>query len=615
MTTLLSVKNIKKEWNGQPLFENVTFHIVKGERIALHGRNGCGKTTLLRMLLGEEVCTSGMIERSLPLEEWGWMKQHDVSADGLTAIEVAQRESGRCWELKMALRKQELVLEGLTGAETEREAARYGELLEEYASLQGYNWEAETEAVLQRVGMPADTWSVPYSKLSGGQKTRVRIASLMLRRPQVLVLDEPTNHLDSAGLEWLEQWIREYRGTLIFVSHDRTFLDRIATGIYELSSGGMKCYKGNYSDYRLQKEREIKEQQTEYRKQEQARAALEASIRNYREWFHRAHRAATDVEVKITQSYYKAKANKNISRYHAKQKELERLEQDRVEKPREEQRLKIRLEDTGFQARTLLRMERVHFGFGDTVIFQDLTMSLGRGDRLAVLGPNGSGKTTLLRLLVGEIEPIAGDVLRHPQLKIGYFSQELEELPYHQTLLDSLLELPSMTQTEARTLLGCFLFSRESVYKKIGDLSMGEQCRAAFLRLYFSGADLLVLDEPTNYLDISTREVLEDALLKYEGALVLVSHDRELIRRTANRLLELQPGGGHEWYEGGIKEREESRVAGVVSAGSDGEERMRLEWRLTELLGTTDSEAVDQKSVLAEIRKIRSRLDELNHKG
>lgn len=237
------------------------------------------------------------------------------------------------------------------------------------------------------------------------------------------------------------------------------------------------------------------------------RKALEETIRNYQEWFHKAHNSATDVEVKITQSFYKAKANKNISRYHAKQKQLERLERERVDKPREAAKLNMELHMNPLAARQLLALEEVSFSYtGDKLLLRDLRITLERGDRLAVRGPNGTGKTTLLKLMIGELEPSQGKVTRHPQLKIGYFSQELEGLPENQTLLDSLLTLPSMTQSAARTILGCFLFSRDDVFKHIGDLSMGEKCRVAFLRLYFGGANLLVLDEPTNYLDIDTRK-------------------------------------------------------------------------------------------------------------
>jgi len=334
------------------------------------------------------------------------------------------------------------------------------------------------------------------------------------------------------------------------------------------------------------------------------------------------------VEVKITQSFYKAKANKNISRYHAKQKQLERLERERVDKPREAAKLNMELQMNPLAARQLLALEEVSFSYtGDKLLLRNLRITVERGDRLAVRGPNGTGKTTLLKLMIGELEPSQGKVTRHPQLKIGYFSQELEGLPENLTLLDSLLTLPSMTQSAARTILGCFLFSRDDVFKRIGDLSMGEKCRVAFLRLYFGGANLLVLDEPTNYLDIDTQEVMENVLKQASGALVLVSHDRMLTKSLANRLCDLEAGGTATLFEGGVSDWGQSskfREQALETRESD-DERLRLEMRLSELLSPvstagkdslTQPEHSNERAVeAAEIREIQQRLKQLKDKG
>ncbi|MGG1650179.1 ribosomal protection-like ABC-F family protein [Paenibacillus sp. NRS-1780] len=611
MKTILRIRNVIKDWNGTSLFENVSMDVTEGERLALFGRNGAGKTTLLRILLGDEAPTLGKVEHELPLEERGWLKQQDTIQSARTALEVAQQASPEHWRVKTTLKQLEAEI-AHRGEGTERQLEQYGELMDEYERLQGFAWESEVEKALTRMGMPAETWPVAYGDLSGGQKTRVRLAGLMVRQPKLLVLDEPTNHLDAEGLLWLEQWLSTYLGTLLFVSHDRAFLDRVATGICELTSTGIRRYKGDYTEYKAHKERELREQEASYRKQELARQALEETIRNYREWFHQAHRAASNVEMGITQSFYKAKANKNISRYHAKEKELERLEANRVEQPREAASLHMKLSDSGFQAKYFLRAEHVYFRYDDhNTIVQDLNLNITRGDRLAVRGPNGIGKTTLLRLLTGQLEPYKGKITANPQLKIGYFSQELEQLPENQTLLDSLLALPTMTQTEARTVLGCFLFAREDVFKRIGTLSMGEKCRVAFLRLYFSGANLLVLDEPTNYFDIETREIVEESLRSYDGALVLVSHDRELVRRTATRLLDMQSGGTYEIYEGTADEKQEEQRnrQREPEDQEQREERLRLQLRLTELMGTAGPNDENQE-LLSEIRRIRAKLDQ-----
>ncbi|PAF31996.1 ribosomal protection-like ABC-F family protein [Paenibacillus sp. 7516] len=626
MMTLVRLHEVSKEWNGMELFAGLNLEINEGERLAILGRNGCGKTTLLRIILGEEE-GGGHIERHIPQKEWGFMRQRSLIDPGMKVLDAVRKESGRIYEVKCELEELERRM-GMSGSEDEQRLLEaYTVAMEQYEQLNGYMWETEVEKVLTRLGLSSEHWNRSYHSLSGGQKTKARLAGLLISKPKFLILDEPTNHLDEDSMRWLEEWLSNYTGTLLFVSHDRTFIDQVATGVIEFSPQALTKYKGGYSDYKVHKERERREQETLYRKQELERKALEETIRNYQQWFHKAHNSATDVEVKITQSFYKAKANKNISRYHAKQKQLERLENERVEKPRDAAKLNMELQVDTLAARQLLEMRDVSFAYpGGHPLFHNLGIAVGRGDRLAVRGPNGTGKTTLLKLMIGELEPEQGVVRRHPQLKIGYFSQELEGLPENQTLLDSLLSLPSMTQSAARTILGCFLFTREDVFKRIGNLSMGEKCRVAFLRLYFGGANLLVLDEPTNYLDIDTQEVMENVLKQASGALVLVSHDRMLTKMLANRLLDLDPGGKFAVFEEGVLDWEQSRKLRDSSLGQreSDDERLRLEMRLSELLSPLSDagidilahpEAAEERAAKAtEIRDIQERLIQLKRK-
>ncbi|WP_172195585.1 ribosomal protection-like ABC-F family protein [Saccharibacillus qingshengii] len=631
MRTWMIAKELEKEWNGQPLFEKVNLEVTEGERLALFGRNGCGKTTLLRILAGMEEATGGSVERMLPIEEWGMMKQSEDVPEETTALERAYLEHDHLHALKMKLDRLAREMSG-SGQPAEQALEAYGPTLEEYESQGGFHWENEVEKQLQRIGMPKESWNLPYASLSGGQKTRVRLAALLAKSPKLLILDEPTNHLDEESLHWLEEQLRHYAGTLLFVSHDRQFIDEVATSVCELNPDGIVKYRGGYTDYQGYKERELREHEALHKKQEQQRKALEESIRNYQQWFLQAHNsAAHQSEVKITQSYYKAKAKKNISRYHAKQKQLERLDAESVGSVRHAPKLNMTLEDEGFEARTLLRFEHVDFAYADRTVLHHVHFQLDRGDRLAVRGPNGSGKTTLLRLATAKLAPTSGEVRLHPGVKIGYFSQELEGLPVDQSLLDSLLELPNMTQTQARTILGCFLFPREDVFKRIGDLSMGEKCRAAFIRLYFGGANLLVLDEPNNYLDIDTREVMEAALMRYPGALLLVSHDRMLVRKAANRIAEIEPEGGVALFEGSLEEQEENLRLQERSPGGreENERRLMLELKLAELLrGEAASRANETEyrkengelpdlfsaEVMSEIREVKKELAELAEK-
>lgn len=628
MTTLIHMHEISKEWNGQQLFEHVNLEITENERIAIFGRNGCGKTTLLHILTGSEQPSEGKLTIHHEPEEIGFMRQ-DFKADEVDSVqEVAYKESGAWGDLKLKLQKAEASLASGDVDQSPDLMIRYGEIMEQYEALGGYSREIELEKMMTQLGIGEELWARPYVSLSGGQKTRLRLAALLTRKPRLLILDEPTNHLDQESLIWLENWILSYQGTLIFVSHDRTFLDHIATSICELSKDGVRKYPGGYEDYKKQKKRERKEQETKYRKQELAKKALEESIRKYQEWFVKSHKNAGNVtETRAAESYYKARANKNISRYHAKQKQLERLEGDRVERPREGPKVSMELKDGEFEARIFVQLQDVEYRYKESgkPVISEANFSVQRGKRLVLRGPNGAGKTTLLKLITGSLTPQKGKVVLHPKTKIGYFSQELEGLQTEMTLLDSLLVNPYMTQTEARTVLGNFLFSKDDAFKKIGDLSMGERCRAAFIRLYFSGANLLVLDEPTNYLDIDTREVMETALLRYEGSLVFVSHDRTLVRKVANQLIEL---GGDEQgqlqiYDGTVEEYEEhlDRKNKAPSEREEDNRRMHLQHRLHELLTGSatsnhhSSQPADvesyymEESVLKEIRQIRAELD------
>ena len=413
----------------------------------------------------------------------------------------------------------------------------------------------------------------------------------------------------SSGLEtldWLEEWVKAYPGTVLYVSHDRTFIDRTATTVLELTKQGSRRYPGGYSDYRAQKELELRTQETLHAKQEQEREKLLESIRRYSEWFQQAHRAAGQND------FYRSKSKKNVSRLHAKESALERLEQDRVLKPRQAAQLNMQLDAGAFAASALLRMNNVGFAYdGDRKLFRHLNLSVNRGDRIAILGPNGTGKSTLLKLIAGLLSPVSGSVQLNPQTKIGYFAQELDNLKMEETILDSLLTLPDMTQSQARTILGCFMFTREDVFKKIADLSMGEKCRVAFLKLYFGSANLLVLDEPTNYLDIGTRERVEEALQRYPGALLLVTHDRYLASKTANRLVIMDGQEDPYLFAGTYDDYTARRRNRPLSANEQERENEcgQLELRLAQLMNSPEpQEAEASQSLALEIRQLGERI-------
>ncbi|MBB6671623.1 ribosomal protection-like ABC-F family protein [Cohnella nanjingensis] len=608
---LFKVKDLRKEWKGNVLFENVSFEVGEGERIALFGRNGVGKTTLLQGLLGRLAFDGGAVHRALPLAEWGALDQQPAAGLTIGALAFVLAGSPECDAAKQRL--DELQARMARSPADDALLQAYGEAYERYQQLDGYGWETKAEKSLRQLQLDPSVWTVPYGSLSGGQKTRVQLAALLAREPKLLVLDEPTNHLDAETLDWLENWVRQYPGTVLYVSHDRTFIDRTATSVLELDRGGCRRYAGGYTSYREQKRVEARTQAALYRKQELEKEKLLESIRRYAEWFQQAHEAAGQND------FLRAKSKKNVSRLHAKESALERLNRQRADQPRETAKLRMRLEGGSFEAGMMLALDDVGFAYeGERPLFAHLGLALRRGDRLAVLGPNGAGKSTLLKMLSGRLTPTGGTVRAHPQTRIAYFAQELDELDESSTILDSLLRLPDMTQTEARTLLGCFLFSREDAFKRIGDLSMGEKCRVAFLMLLFGRANLLVLDEPTNYLDIDTRERVEEALEAYPGALLLVSHDRYLLRRVANRLVLLTPGEAPRAYPGTYEEyfsRERRRDLDPAARERE-EERGRLELRLAQLIGLPEpaSEA-GREALLADIRRLRGQIEALGKDG
>lgn len=606
---ILQAYDLCKEWNGRALFQNISFAVKEGEVLALFGRNGVGKTTLLRALMDQIKLDSGKIERGIPIEQWGWLEQ-EVHLDAtLPLVQFVQLGLGEAAKVKQEM--DQLLLQMAEGQQ-EDNLIKYDQLYERYLQLGGYELETKVEKSLQQMKLDSSLWQVPFCQLSGGQKTRAQLASLMVREPAFVIMDEPTNHLDQATLAWLEDWVNNYTGTILYVSHDRTFINRTATTVLEMEADHCQRYTGGYEEYREQRELELRTKETLYRQQEQKRRELEEAIRRYQQWFNKAHREATNVDVKITASYFKARANKNISRYHAKQSQLERLNQEQVTLPKEGPKLNMSLQGETFAGQTLLRMEQVSFKYDETLILNNFTYHVKRHDRIAIVGDNGTGKSTLLKLATGQLQPDEGEILLHPSIKVGYFAQELEGLDEHLSLLDSLLHLPNMTQTYARTILGCFMFSREDVFKVIGDLSMGERCRVALLRLLFGNANLLVLDEPTNYLDVSTREAVEEALVRYPGVILLVTHDRYLAQKISNRLLILEGEGRIQRFEGSYEEYEQSGKRDIVLDVESQEkvnELERLQMQLTMLLTAPEPEGEDAtRDLLKEIQGLKVRI-------
>ncbi|TCI72229.1 ABC-F family ATP-binding cassette domain-containing protein [Exiguobacterium sp. SH0S7] len=510
---MLSVNQVRFDFDQQPLFDSVSFDVATDERAVLFGQNGSGKTTLFKLLVGELSPQAGRIEVAGKV---GVVEQTVFVGEGTTLAYVMKGDDERF-----------RLYEEVTSGDTERVLAVYDEAM----ACDAFGLEAEANQALKRIGM--DGMGLRrLSDLSGGEQTRAQLARLMMRHVDVVLLDEPTNHLDVDSIDWLTRWVREFPGTVLAISHDRQFIDDVATVILELSGGEVVRYPGNYSAYKQQKAEERVRDERAHARYVARKSELLDMIAQYKGW-HLKAKATASVRSPGAQ---KGAANLAV-KMKARERKLDQLEQGRPNKPKDSGRVSVRFEAEPLEAKTWITVENVAFGY-DEPLFEHLSFTFNRGDRLSIVGPNGSGKTTLLKLLLGQLEPNEGAVHRHPKLKIGYFSQTLERLPEDGTLLDALLSASDIPETEARTLLAHFLFRRDNVYKPMREASMGEKCRIAFLILYFSDADMLALDEPTNYLDVATREQIEAALSIYRGGLILISHDRTFHQLT-DRTIEL----------------------------------------------------------------------------
>lgn len=535
----LFVDGLSKSFGTLELFGNVSFRVAKGERAGLVGANGAGKTTLMRCILGEEESDGGSV-RVDAADSVGYVEQQAALGTGTLHEEfrAAFSDIFRLGEKKKALEAEI----GRGGADEEL-LAEYGRVVERFEHMEGYDVESRIRRVAFGLGFTDDDLAGSVAHLSGGQKTRVCLAKALLREPDFLFLDEPTNHLDIRMIEWLEEFLRGYRGGVLLISHDRFFLDRVATKIIGLENKTATVYAGNYSYY--QKVRD------------ERRAALESAYEKQQE------------KIRETEEYIRRyKAGIKAKQARGRQSQLNRME--RIVLPPEKAQFNyFAFHPPGECAERVVEIEDAAAVFGDHTIFSHLSMLVRRGDGVAVVGANGEGKTTLLRMIVGELEPSAGSVKLGSRVRIGYFSQQHEGLHKERTVLEEILYEFGTDEETARGYLGAFLFRGDEVERVIGDLSGGEQSRLAFLKLMLTGANFLVLDEPTNHLDIPAKEAVEEALMAFPGTFLVVSHDRYFLNQVANVTMELEGGrltrydGGYDYYKEKKSAEEAVKASGV----------------------------------------------------
>ncbi len=516
---ILSVHHINKSFVEVPVLKDVTFHLEKGEKAAIVGINGAGKSTLLKIIIGEETADEGQIAFQKDTT-WGYLAQNQNIDTQNTIYEelLTVRQDIVDMEAKIAL--DEKLMTQLSGEELNQIVVEYNDLLEKFNKENGFAYRGEITGVLRGLGFQESEYSQKISTLSGGQKTRVALAKLLLQKPDLIFLDEPTNHLDINSIRWLEGYLYNYKGTVLIVSHDRYFLDKCVSKIIDIENCKATVFPGNYSWY-AERKKALREEQWHHYLSNQAEIKHQEEVITKLRQFNR---------------------EKSIKRAESREKMLNKME--KLEKPiemRDDMHLIFR--PCIKSGRDVMEVRRLTMGFDQKQLFTDMSFDVKRGEHIAIIGDNGTGKSTMLKLIIGQIQAQEGNVHFGTNVHLGYYDQEHHVLNENNTVFEEISdEYPDMTNTEIRNLLASFLFTGEDVFKVIRDLSGGEKGRVSLAKLMLSNCNFLILDEPTNHLDMVSKEVLENALNSYEGTVLYVSHDRYFINHTASRILSLTGG-------------------------------------------------------------------------
>ena len=541
---MLQASKISKTYGDTPILLDISFVINRGDRVGLVGENGCGKTTLLRILTGLEQPDSGSVHLDGNI---GYLEQALAFEADETVEQVLLRintDHSRAWAdmqkyaQLMANPSADTPIANLTEA--------YANAETRFEAAGGYQFEARLNTVLSGLNLDEISRQLPVELLSGGQKTRLGLARLLINQPSLLLLDEPTNHLDIDALTWLEAWLGKYDGAVLIVSHDRAFLDAVTnrTLVINPQSHTLRDFAGNYSAYMDTTDQEREKQWQAYQMQQQEIAQLQNAARHLRGQAIMKRGGKADSGDKFAKGHFANRSAGSVGRAKQIERRLEQLQTDeRVDKPGQQWQLSVQFSKNKGGARQVLRLEHVSMAFGDTPLFSNLSLNITHGQRVALTGPNGAGKTTLLRLIAGELSPTSGEIRLGANVKVGYFSQEQETLTPGSTPYDTIWAASeNMEQSEVRSFLHRYLFSGDEVFKTVETLSFGERARLMLALLVVQGCNFLLLDEPVNHLDIPSRERFEQALSQFPGTLLAVSHDRAFMQRVATVVWELRRG-------------------------------------------------------------------------
>lgn len=568
---ILSCQNISKTFGSEEILKDISFHIEERDKAALIGVNGAGKSTLLRIITGALAPDTGEVTVTHG-KSMGYLAQYQDMESEETIYQEVRKAKQDILDMEQRLRDMERQMNMVSGEEAVSLMNRYTDLMHRFELQNGYAAESEITGVLKGLGFEEKDFDRRLGSLSGGQKTRVVLGKLLLTKPDILLLDEPTNHLDLSSIEWLENFLINYPGTVLIVSHDRYFLNRIVTRVIEIENGRSMSFEGNYNEYSSKKSIVRKAQYNAWAKQQ-------AEIR---------HQEAVITKLK------QFNREKSIKRAESREKMLDKMEI--LEKPQEVSAdMRIELKPRTESGKDVLTVTGLSKAFPGLLLFRDQSFEIKRGERVAIIGDNGTGKSTILKMINGLLTPDEGKIVLGSKVHIGYYDQEQQLLDPEKTIFQQISDdYPSLTETEIRNVLAAFLFTGDDVYKKISSISGGERGRVSLARLMLSEANFLILDEPTNHLDIISKEILEDALNEYTGTVLYVSHDRYFINQTATSILELTNHtlvnyiGNYDYY---MEKKEELTRAYASSPADNGQDRKAVGADGTGLAGFASSDS------------------------
>lgn len=582
----LSLENVKKSFGLNDILTDISFEIRDYEKVGIVGDNGSGKTTLFKIIVGKEELSSGRINRNL--NNIGYLEQIPQYEDNLNVSDVIKIAFKKIYDIENEMREMEQKMQDSKIID-DKYLKKYSKLQNEYEMLDGYKTSEKYNRICTGLKLDDEFLNKKFSVLSGGEKTLTLLAKILLEEHRLLLLDEPTNHLDMESIKWLEEYLKEYNGAVLIISHDRFFLDRVAEKIIEIDDGKSTVFKGNYTSYVKEKEEMQLKVFAEYKNQQKMIKAMEQAIVRLKEYANAS---------KSPEKFYK--------RAKAIQKRLDKIE--RVEKPKEKKNIKLNIIDSDRSSNTILKVKNISKKVGEKTLLDKASMDIYYKNKVALIGNNGTGKTTLIKMILGEENLDSGKIVLGNNIKIGYLEQQVKFLDEEQTVIDYFRDGYIITEEDARKYLAKYMFYQDAVYKKLNSLSGGERSRIRLAKMIYSNINFLILDEPTNHLDISAIEVLEDSLLNFKGTCLFISHDRYFIDKIANKIVSLNNlklnvyDGNYSYYleKSQLEKEKEIKIVNKEINKYEVEKKVKVKYR-------------SLKDINKDIDKVQKKLEEIEN--